>query len=424
MSILQAVMTAPLMSSAVSPTYTLTPAANNVDENSSLTFTVGGTNIVNGTYYWSITNSGTTNEDFAATNGTVSVTSNSGSFTITATADTTTEGSETFIVALREGSTGGTILASSGSITINDTSTTPIVRLTSGTALGFNGVDNRHVIVADNLTDWNLGDNWTIEWWHNIPVGAGGFLSVLCQDANVGSFSGIDVFINNGSICMFNGYRQTSESAATRGVWNHIALQKNGTDLTAYINGVPQTFNGSHSGTIAPSSPMNVCIGSRTYDGGANFYGQYFNGQLANIRISTVARYTTIFTPPTTVEYDQYTMLALDGSVGSGGMLVDELTRHTITNVGATIESTVGSKQTIADDGGGGLIGWGPGALAIAYDANIITTYPVGSTITFQNGDVRSIVGYDPYAPNYIDVFWIGTTTSSPLFPITLYQAA
>ena len=44
MSILQAVMTAPLMSGGA-PTYTLTPPALNVDEGSSLTFTVGGTNI-------------------------------------------------------------------------------------------------------------------------------------------------------------------------------------------------------------------------------------------------------------------------------------------------------------------------------------------------------------------------------------------
>jgi hypothetical protein len=213
------------------------------------------------------------------------------------------------------------------------------VQLTSGTALGFNGTDNRHVIVADNLADWNLGDNWTIEWWHKIPVNASGFLSVLCQDANVPTYSGIDVYINAGNICMFNGGRQTSESAATRGEWNHIALQKNGTDLTAYVNGVAQTFNGSHSGTIAPSSPLNVVIGSRTADGGANFYGQYFNGQLANIRISNVARYTTTFTPPTTVEYDVNTKLALDGSVGSGGMLTDELTRHTLTNNGATVDT-------------------------------------------------------------------------------------
>lgn len=333
------------MSGAVTPTYTLTPAANNVDENSSLTFTMGGTNVPGGDYYWTIeTNAG----DFATTNGTVGIPSNvpvSGSnlvsFSVTPTADTTTEGVETFTVALRSGSITGTILVTSTAVTINDTSTTPIVRLTSGTALGFNGVDNRRVIVADNLTDWNLGNNWTIEWWQNIPVGIDGFLSVLCQDANVPTYSGIDVYINAGSICMFNGGRQTSESAATRGVWNHIALQKNGTDLTAYINGVPQTFNGSHSGTIAPSSPMNVCIGSRTYDGGANFYGQYFNGQLANIRISNTARYTGPFVAPTTVEYDVNTMLALDGSVGSGGMLVDELTRHTITNVGATVDTIV-----------------------------------------------------------------------------------
>jgi hypothetical protein len=104
------------------PTYTLTPDFANVNEGASLTFTVGGTNIPNGIYYWDITHSGTTNEDFTATSGTVTVIGNSGSFTVSAVDDATTEGSETFVVALREGSTSGTILASSGSITINDTS--------------------------------------------------------------------------------------------------------------------------------------------------------------------------------------------------------------------------------------------------------------------------------------------------------------
>ena len=196
------------------------------------------------------------------------------------------------------------------------------------------------MIVADSLGDWNLGDNWTIEWWQKIPVGASGFLSVLCQDANVPTYSGIDVFINNGSIQMFNGNRTTPESSATRGEWNHIALQNYGGTLTAYINGVGQSFNGSHSGTISPSSPLNVVIGSRTADGGANFYGQYFNGQLANIRVSSIARYSITFTPPTTVVTDQYTKLSLDGSSGGDGMLTDELARHTITNNGA-VEDTI-----------------------------------------------------------------------------------
>ena len=309
---------------------------NNVDEGSGKAFAVGGTNIPDGTYYWTVTNG----SDFGTANGEFEIASNSGSFTVTPTADETTEGAETFTVQIRSGSITGTILATSSAVTINDTSL-PKVQLTSGTALGFNGVDNRHVIVADNLADWNLGDNWTIEWWQKIPIGVDGFLSVLCQDANVPTYSGIDVFINAGNICMFNGNFTVAESPATRGEWNHIAIQKNGTTLAAYINGVAQSVGGSHPGTIAPSSPLNVCIGSRTYDGGANFYGQLFNGQLANIRISNIARYSGTFTVPTTVVSDANTRLALDGSVGGGGMLTDETGRHNLTNNGASEDTIV-----------------------------------------------------------------------------------
>jgi hypothetical protein len=325
------------------PIYILAPAGyDNVNEGSAQTFNVGGTYVPAGTYYWTVeTNAG----DFATADGTVTVSSgtggNLGSFTVTPTADVTTEGSETFTVALRSGSTSGPILATSlFAVTINDTSLTKL-QLTSGTALGFNGADNRHVIVADNLSNWNLGDNWTIEWWQKIPVGASGFLSVLCQDANVPTYSGIDVFVNAGNICMFNGNLQFSEAAATRDEWNHIAIQKNSATgiISAYINGVSQSVSGSHPGTIAPSSPLNVVIGSRTADGGANFYDQYFNGQLANIRISNTARYSTTFTPPTTVVTDAGTLLGLDGSTGGGGMLTDESSRHTITNNGATVDT-------------------------------------------------------------------------------------
>ena len=108
---------------SATPTYTLTPffsgGPESVNEGSGLNFLVGGTNIPDGTYYWTIeTNAG----DFATTSGTVSVTSNYGVFGVTPTADTTTEGSETFTVALREGSITGTILVTSQSVTINDTS--------------------------------------------------------------------------------------------------------------------------------------------------------------------------------------------------------------------------------------------------------------------------------------------------------------
>jgi hypothetical protein len=99
-------------------TYTLT-SANDVDEGNSLTYTVTGENISNGTYYWTIeSNAG----DFTATNGSFSISNNTGSFTVTPTADSSTEGAETFTVAIRSDSITGTILQTSSSVTINDTS--------------------------------------------------------------------------------------------------------------------------------------------------------------------------------------------------------------------------------------------------------------------------------------------------------------
>ena len=75
----------------------------------------------------------------------------------------------------------------------------------------------------------------------------------------------------------------------------------------------------------------------------------------------------------------------------------------------------------IATSDTGGLIGWSPQSLAIVYNADIMSTYPVGSTITFQDGSAVTITMYDPYAPNYIDIFW-DTPKSGKLFPITLQQ--
>lgn len=128
--------------SLTAPTYTLTPAANNIDEGSSLTFTVGGTNIIDGTYYWTIeTNSG----DFATTDGTVSVASNSGTFSVTPAADATTEVSaETFTVALRSTGINGTILVTSDPVTINDTSQT--------------GPLTAYVTGWNNVSDWLAPD--------------------------------------------------------------------------------------------------------------------------------------------------------------------------------------------------------------------------------------------------------------------------
>ena len=328
------------------PSYTLTPffsgGPQSVNEGSGLNFLVGGTNIPDGTYYWTIeTNAG----DFATASGTVSVTGTSGAnlgvFGVTPTADATTEATaETFTVALREVSITGTILVTSAAVTINDTSLTP-VQLESGTALSFDG-SSQYVVVSDNQTDWALGDTWTIEWWEAIPdvAESDGFRGVMSQDSNQQPYAGIDIFHANGSIRMFNDAWNFTEPA--RGRWNHIAIQKNGSTGSAYVNGRSVSINVfSAYGTLSTNN-LNLAIGIRTADGGANnTYGQNFYGQIANIRISNVVRYSSTFTPPITVTVDANTVLSLDGSSGGGGMLIDETARHAITNNGATQDPVI-----------------------------------------------------------------------------------
>ena len=101
-------------------TYSFSDIPISIDEGSSSVFDVATTGVDDGTtLYWTVA---TNSSDFGTTSGSFTITSNSGSFTVTPTADTTTEGSETFTVSIRTGSITGTVVATSDSVTINDTS--------------------------------------------------------------------------------------------------------------------------------------------------------------------------------------------------------------------------------------------------------------------------------------------------------------
>ena len=107
-----------------SPTYDITPRADNVDEGSSLTFDIVTTNVANGTllHYTILGNTG----DFSDIAGNFSIQNNAGVVVVTPTADETTESAaETFRVQTRTGGTSGPVVDTTDEITINDTSQTP-----------------------------------------------------------------------------------------------------------------------------------------------------------------------------------------------------------------------------------------------------------------------------------------------------------
>jgi len=202
-------------------------------------------------------------------------------------------------------------------------------------SLGFNGNDDHFVQMTGNTSDWNLSNPpsgpgyWTIEWWEKMNVDANFFNAVICQVYD----EGIDIYHNAGIIGIWNGAYTIAEP--TRGVWNHIALVYSAAGVTAYINGQSVEISGeSYSPSIMSNGTDNVIIGCRTPDGGANTpFGQRFYGQIANVRISTVARYSAAFTPPLTLVTDADTVLAVSGE------LVDLTGRHTVTNNGASIDT-------------------------------------------------------------------------------------
>jgi hypothetical protein len=113
------------------------------DEGTTIIYTVTTENFGNGTLFWN--NIGTTvAADFTdgVNSGSVPISLNSGTFTRTVKNDVLTEGDETVIMTLRVGSTGGTTVATSGTVTVNDSSTTLLPSYTISTTLNSNaGID-------------------------------------------------------------------------------------------------------------------------------------------------------------------------------------------------------------------------------------------------------------------------------------------
>jgi len=108
-------------------TYAITPDTTSVNEGSSVSFTATISGSQSATLYWDIqAMSGTVNSsDLSPTSGSIAVSSGSGSYNISITADQVTEGTEAFRARLYSDSGRTNLLAISANVTINDTSRYP-----------------------------------------------------------------------------------------------------------------------------------------------------------------------------------------------------------------------------------------------------------------------------------------------------------
>ena len=123
--------------------YSVTPTSYSVNEGSSRTFDVLTTNVPNATtlYFYNSKQ----NADFPSSSrsGSFSISNGSGSFSVTPSSDNSTEGSETFTMSVRTGSTSGPTVATSRSVVINDTSTGKIICTALNDMYGFGSFRNK-----------------------------------------------------------------------------------------------------------------------------------------------------------------------------------------------------------------------------------------------------------------------------------------
>jgi hypothetical protein len=175
----------------------------------------------------------------------------------------------------------------------------------------------------------------------------------------------------------------TSSLSLSTGVWYHVALVRNGTTWTHYINGTAYATTTSSQGLNGNESTLDI---------GAMVWWPY-NGYIDEIRISNVARWTSNFTAPTE-EYSALSIIenmTLKSNVQVASIIpvssrivlfeedVDSVTINTDLKAYISRDNgTTYSQATLEDEGN-----YITGARILSGNVNI-STQPSGSNIKYK----------------------------------------
>jgi len=170
-----------------------------------------------------------------------------------------------------------------------------------GASMYFDGTGD-YLSLADD-TSLHLGsDNFTFEFWTYLDSTDGHFINKrVSTAANVQylylRLSGGSLLLwatSNGSNWDIAANFNFGNTAMSTGQWYHIALVRNGTEISTYVDGTksPNTITSSAAIHNGGANPLRIC-GDVPYNG-------YLNGYIDDFRLTQgVARYTSNFTPPT-----------------------------------------------------------------------------------------------------------------------------
>jgi hypothetical protein len=176
---------------------------------------------------------------------------------------------------------------------------------------------------------------FTVEGWVK-RTGDTGRWETFFSNVNAGySLASVNVYVDGGNAdCGGNPsdqfawaytrvgggwFIQCSGVSATLNAWHHVAVTRDAANTARiFINGVLRgTVNGS-------AAPTTTGVGAFNIGDAGDAGDEYFLGLLDEVRVSSIARYSTTFTPPTTAFVaDPNTVALYHLNEGTGQTLLD-----------------------------------------------------------------------------------------------------
>lgn len=197
-------------------------------------------------------------------------------------------------------------------------------------------------------SDWDFSTgNFTIEAFVR-PTAFGTYDCIIAQKDNNSDYA-FALYLKGTTQLRFNFWNDTSSVGVdhdfispitmTTNKWYHVAVVRNSTDIDCYVNGVAcsNTYNISTNSFKDASSELWI---------GRDTFNLYFNGYVDEVRISTIARYTSNFTPTTvafTSDANTVLLVHMDGADTSTTFTDSSSSAHTITANGDAQVDTGGT---------------------------------------------------------------------------------
>jgi hypothetical protein len=151
---------------------------------------------------------------------------------------------------------------------------------------------NRYGIILDGTNDYlDIGTNGTISelggasalsltFW--VKFHSRGGIEVVTSTGLTASQNIFSTSVETNKVCVYmnNTKLITSSSSITNGLWYHVAVFKNGTSASLYLNGSSEGSSSSAPSTLSSDASNSLAIGHSV-----NFSGYYIDGEFDEVAI-------------------------------------------------------------------------------------------------------------------------------------------